>query len=138
MRNTKKISKHELEQRKSAEDTKALLKRIKETEDINEIIEITKHSDPHIRLKAAGQLCPCRVQYDHEEFWDRLFEMVDDEDADVRMQVFHNICDGSPPRLECRVKEALDKLVKDPDSKLRRKANQVMASVIRTGDWNIL
>lgn len=115
-----------------------LLSRIKNTEDIDEILEITKCPDPEIRIKAAQQLCPCRVKDDYEPFWDRLFEMVDDEVAAVRRQVFHNICDGSPPRLEWKVKEAMDKLNGDSDSELRRKVHKVMASYLKNGEWNIL
>merc|ERR1712119_134055 len=137
-RGKKKISKAELEMKKDEQEKKDLMKLAKTTEDIDEIIEITRHEDAEVRLKAAQQLCPCRVKYDHEEFWDRLFEMVDDPEARVRMQVFHNICDGSPPRLESRVKEALDKLNGDPDSEIRRKVHKVMASFIKTGDWNVL
>ena len=134
----KKFSKAELELKSQQEDKKNLIRLAQTTEDIDEIIEITRNNDVEIRLKAVQQLCPCKVKFDHEEFWDRLFEMVNDPDAKVRMQVFHNICDGSPPRLESRVKEALDKLNGDPDSEIRRKVHKVMASFIRSGDWNIL
>merc|ERR1711904_183757 len=92
---SKKLSKFEIEERNLKDAKRDLMKIATTTEDIDEIIEITKHEDPEVRLKAVQQLCPCRVKDDHEEFWDRLFEMVDDSDNRVRMQVFRNICDGS-------------------------------------------
>lgn len=135
---SKKFSKAEIEEKNEREHKRDLMKLATTTEDIDMIIELTRHEDAEVRLKAAQQLCPCRVKEDYEEFWDRLFEMVEDTDPKVRMQAFHNICDGSPPRLECRVKEALDKLNGDPDSDIRRKVHKVMSSFLRSGDWNIL
>merc|ERR1712230_68642 len=80
----KKLSKAELEMESHQEQKKNLIKLAQTTEDIDEIIEITRHEDAEVRLKAAQQLCPCRVKNDHEEFWDRLFEMIDDPEAKVR------------------------------------------------------
>ena len=48
-------------------------------------------------------MCPCRVQKDHEEFWERLFELATDEDDQVRYQILHNMCDGSPDQYEDKV-----------------------------------
>ena len=74
--------------------------RIQETEDMYELIEITKVEDAKVRLKATQQMCPCRVQNDIPEFWERLFELAGDADPQVRYQVLHNMCDGSPPQYE--------------------------------------
>jgi hypothetical protein len=83
-------------------------------------------------------MCPCRVQRDHEEFWQRLFELCEDEDDKVRYQVLHNLCDGSPDHLEDRISEALEIFNRDPDKDIRRRAHKVMASYLRTGKWNVL
>ena len=81
----------------SGEPTKKdVIRRCRETEDIYEILELTKHEDNEIRLAAASQLCPCKVKGDIEEFWDRVFEMVEDPDAKIRARILHIICDGSP------------------------------------------
>ena len=73
-----------------------LLNKISTTDSVLDLIEISRHSDPKIRLKAIQQMCPCHVEADIDLFWMRLFEMVDDTDRDVRYQVLHNMCDGSP------------------------------------------
>ena len=65
-------------------------------------------------------------------------EMVSDEDATVRAQVLHTLCDGSPPELEARVREALEVFNRDADRVIRRRAHKVMAVLLRTGKWNIL
>ena len=60
------------------------LSRIRETQDMYELIEISKVPDNQVRLKAIQQMCPCRVKDDITEFWERLFELAKDEDAKVR------------------------------------------------------
>jgi hypothetical protein len=64
--------------------------------------------------------------------------MVDDEDDDVREQVLHNLCDGSPPHMEYKVKEALESFNTDPNKYIRRRAHKVLGSYLRTGKWNVL
>ena len=102
-----------------------------------ELIEISKVPDPKIRLKATQQMCPCRVQNDIPEFWQRLFELASDEDPQVRYQVLHNLCDGSPPHYETQIMECVEILGRDKDNNIRSKASKVIASYLRTGKWNI-
>ena len=83
-------------------------------------------------------MCPCRVQCDQPDFWNRLFDLAQDEDESVRAQVLHNMCDGSPPGYEEQVVACLEIFNRDPSSEIRRKAHKVMASYLRTGDWNVL
>ena len=83
-------------------------------------------------------MCPCRVKGDIPEFYDRLFEMIYDEDAKIRYQVMHNICDGSPPKYEERVVECIEVLNRDPDVKVRSNASKVLAAYTRTGKWNVM
>ena len=64
--------------------------------------------------------------------------MAEDEDETVRAQVLHNMCDGSPPGYEDYVKDCLEIFNRDPSTEIRRKAHKVMASYLRTGDWNVL
>ena len=105
---------------------------------MSELIELTRSEDPTVRLKATQQMCPCRVQRDHEEFWERIFELATDEDEKVRYQVLHNMCDGSPDSYEDKVEECLEIFNRDPDKEIRRKAHKVLASYLRTGKWNVL
>ena len=60
------------------------MERIRVTEDMYELIELTKVPDARVRLKASQQMCPCRVKDDIPEFWERLFQLATDEDSKVR------------------------------------------------------
>jgi hypothetical protein len=73
------------------------------------------------RKKALRELCPCHVKHNVKEFWDRIIEMTKDEDrtysqynvsyflsANVRYQVLHNLCDGSPLAKEDEIIAAIE------------------------------
>ena len=121
-------------------DWKSLFPLIEQTEDTSVIICLTRHPQPNIRLRALQQTCPCRVQADVEEFWARIFEMVVETDPsrDVRWQLLHNICDGSPSHLADKVETALSRFAKDADKTVAHKARQALAHYNRTGKWNIM
>lgn len=82
---------------------KDILNICRNTEDIDTILDYTKSEDDDIRLEACKQLCPCKVLRDIDVFWERVFEMADDEDVRIRQRVLHIICDGSPKHLEDKV-----------------------------------
>ena len=63
------------------------LRRCELTDDIDEVIELTKHSDARVRRAALKEMCPCHVKQDIEEFWNRVLEMRNDPDKHVRFQV---------------------------------------------------
>ena len=105
---------------------------------MNELIELTKSENETVRLRAAQQMCPCRVQTDLPEFWQRIFELAEDPSEKVRYQVMHNMCDGSPEGYEAQVLEALEIFNRDPDKTIRRKAHQVLAAYKYKGEWNIM
>ncbi|BFZ07381.1 hypothetical protein BsWGS_10420 [Bradybaena similaris] len=109
-----------------------------DTTDIDVIIDLTRHQNPQVRQRALREMCPCRVQKDITDFWNRVFEMLNDPDANVRYQVLHTLCDGSPEHLEDSIAEALDEFNRDPDAKIRRQAHRALTSYRRTGKWNIL
>ena len=117
---------------------KALLKLAKESLEFQDIIILTHNEDETIRLKALQRLCPCRVKDEVDQFWDRIFEMVNDSSPKVRYQVLHNMCDGAPPDLEPRVAQALEIFNRDSDKDIKRAAHKVLASYLRTGKWNIM
>ena len=120
------------------EQARADLKRIQETEDMYELIKLSKVPDNVVRLKAIQQMCPCRVKDDIPEFWERLFSLAKDEDPKVRYQVLHNLCDGSPPHYETKIMECVEMFNRDPDNEIRRRASKVIGSYLRTGKWNVL
>ncbi|KAL8612703.1 hypothetical protein ACOMHN_025366 [Nucella lapillus] len=114
------------------------LRMCEKTTNIETIIALTHHPLPRVRKRALVEMCPCRVKDDLTDFWERVFAMIPDEDADVRYQVLHTLCDGSPRHLEYRVAEALDTLNRDANPKIRRKAHQCLTSYWRKGKWNIM
>jgi hypothetical protein len=117
---------------------KNLLKLAKESLSFDEVLILTNDTNDEVRLKALQRLCPCRVGDEYEQFWSRIFQMADDSSPAIRYQVLHNMCDGSPDSMEERVVEALEKFNRDKDTEIRRKAHKVMASYLKTGNWNIL
>ena len=44
-----------------AEISREKLKKVAETQDIDEIIELTKDTDPSVRARAVRTICPCKV-----------------------------------------------------------------------------
>ena len=63
------------------------VKLARETTDVNVIIELSRHSNPHVRKESLREMCPCRVKEDIDLFWNRVIEMIEDEDRLVRAQV---------------------------------------------------
>ena len=114
------------------------LKLCETTTDIDVIIDLTKHENAQVRQKALREMCPCRVKTDIEDFWKRVLEMLDDPAANVRYQVLHTLCDGSPSHLEMDVAEALETFNRDPDPKIRRQAHKVLSAYRKTGKLNVL
>ena len=121
----------------TSEDRK-LIAKCKETEDINEIILLTRSESAAVRVAALREMCPCHLQEGVPAFWVRVLEMVGDEDLAVRKQVLHTLCDGSPASLQVEVMEAMEKFNHDTDTDLRRMAHKVIGSYHRTGKLNIL
>ena len=113
------------------------------SEDAEELLKLTYSEDPLVRKRALKALCPCHswretsLESSPSEFWDRICDMAQDEERDVRMMVLHTLCDGSPhSRLE-DVLAALQVLGRDADPKIRRKARKALNSYQRSGRWNI-
>jgi hypothetical protein len=117
---------------------KVLLQLAKDSLEFQDVLILTHNEDETIRLKALQRLCPCQVKDEVEQFWNRIFEMVNDPCPKIRYQVLHNMCDGAPPELETRVSEALEIFNRDKDKDVKRAAHKVLASYLRTGKWNIM
>jgi predicted 3-demethylubiquinone-9 3-methyltransferase (glyoxalase superfamily) len=68
------------------------------SDDMAEVINMTKHADWRKRKEALSTICPCKVKKDIDVFWNRVFEMAREKDPapQVRYQVLHTLCDGSP------------------------------------------
>lgn len=115
-----------------------LLARCSKEDDVDAIIQLSKHEDEEVRVAALREMCPCRVKSDLAPFWERVLGMTGDASEAVRRQVLHTLCDGSPAHLEEEVVEALRGFVGDKDHHTRRQANKVLAHYGSTGKWNIL
>jgi len=117
---------------------KSTLRKIDEIDNIDELIALTHHTNPHIRLKALQQMCPCHTQENIEKFWKRMFEIVEDPELGIRKQVLHNLCDGSPMEYEKEVMDAVEILSHDSDKDLKRMCHKILANYRTTGKWNIM
>jgi HEAT repeats len=107
-------------------------------ESIPDLLKLTHDSDAETRCEAIQCLCPCHVQRNRPEVWDRLFELARDSDLEVRKVVFHILGDGSPNERVNDVVSAMESMYHDPDPKLRRRARKFWAQYRRTGRVNIL
>jgi len=110
---------------------------VEQLSSFDELIEATHSANPSVRKAALKEFCPCHVKKEIELVWDRIFEMITDEDAIVRDQVVHSLCDGSPKTREDQVISALETLWNDPSEKVRKRVRRALTSYRRTGQWNI-
>ncbi len=77
------------------------------------------------------------MQRDVSEVWGRLLELTRDPDPGVRMDVLHNLTDGSPAELAARVVAAVEELMGDPADNVRGYAAFLRARQIRRGKVNV-
>jgi hypothetical protein len=101
-------------------------------------LALTASADAKNRCDAVLHLCPCHIQGEAPEVWNRLFAMVTDPDVKVRSNLLHVLADGSPKAREGEVLQALESLHNEPDLKLRRRVRQLLAQYRRTGNINVL
>ena len=107
-------------------------------ETISEYLHRTHDPDPKKRRAALKDLCPCHVRADIPELWERIFELLQDDEGIVRDQALHALGDGSPTHLEERIVEAIESLYNDPHPDVKKKARRMLNAYRRTGKWNVL
>jgi vesicle coat complex subunit len=78
------------------------------------------------------------VRKEVDQLWERVLEMTGDPDDQVRYQVLHTLCDGSPRAREEQVIDALRSMRNDKCDKVRRQVRRALVSYDKTGKWNIL
>ena len=69
--------------------------------------------------------------------WQRLLDMAADPDPGVRMDVLHNLTDGSPAELGQQVLAIVERLEKDPERKVRGYAAFLRQRQMRLGRVNV-
>ncbi|HET6874309.1 MAG TPA: HEAT repeat domain-containing protein [Acidimicrobiales bacterium] len=106
--------------------------------EIDDLIGLTRDTDPKVRKVALANLCPCHVRADYRQAWDRILAMTDDPDPSVRRTLVHMLADGSPRDRQPEVVEALESLRHDSDRHVRRSVNHVLGHYRRTGRINVL
>ena len=107
-------------------------------DDIDHLLSLTEDPDAEVRNEAVRALCPCHVQSNIPQVWDRLLVMVEDPDARVRGTILHTLADGSPRSREAEVVQAIEKMYNDPDLKLRRHVRKLLAQYRSKGNINVL
>lgn len=98
----------------------------------------TENPNPKKRKQALKDLCPCHVRADIPELWERIFQLLSDEEGIVRDQALHALGDGSPSHLEEKIVIKLEELYNDPHPDVKKKARRMLNSYRRTGKWNVL
>jgi hypothetical protein len=81
-------------------------------EQIAELLELSRSSDPEERRHAAQFLCPCHVRRRIEAVWDALFRMLEDPDVAVRRAAWHTLEDGGRPD-DPRLDTILERTLRD-------------------------
>ena len=109
-----------------------------ELESLPDLLRLSRAEDMETRAAAVQYLCPCHVQRNEPEVWNRLFELTQDPDLKIRNIVFHILGDGSPRERAQDVVVALEGMYQDPDPKLRRRVRKLLAHFRRTNTVNVL
>jgi hypothetical protein len=104
---------------------------------LDELLLLSRDRDPNVRRVAVKNLCPCHVQRNVPDIWQRLIELSADRDPGVRLDVLHNLTDGSPAELAREVQVVVQRLTQDPDRTVRGYATFLHAKQLRTGRINV-
>ena len=79
------------------------------SDEIEELLELSRSDDTKLRQEAAQNLCPCHVRTRKDEVWDALYRMMEDPHPKVRRDAWHTLEDGGYPEDDARMDAILDK-----------------------------
>ena len=66
-------------------------------QELQELLQLSRSSDPADRAHAAEFMCPCHVRKRVDEVWEALYRMLEDDDLAVRKAAWHTLEDGGKP-----------------------------------------
>jgi hypothetical protein len=81
-------------------------------EQIEELLELSRSSDPQERRHAAEFLCPCHVRRRIDAVWEALYRMLEDPDITVRRAAWHTLEDGGRPE-DPRLDQILERTLRE-------------------------
>jgi vesicle coat complex subunit len=104
---------------------------------IPRLLAYTCDDDPKVRRLALKHLCPCRMQRQRDQVWERVFEMTLDPDPGVRRDAVHAMTDGSPREMAPLVMTHLEPMLRDPDPQVRKYVRRTLDAIRRSGRVNV-
>jgi hypothetical protein len=100
------------------------------SEEITELLELSRSPEIEDRLIAAEHLCPCHVRTRIPAVWEALFRMMEDSEPRVRQQAWHTIEDGGKPTDEEAITTLERICANETDGKVRRFAELTLDKVL--------
>lgn len=105
-------------------------------EKVQELLEPTYDRDPKVRKEALRELCPCEINANVPQVWDRILEMAHDSDSNVRRIVLHLVTDGSPNSRREEILEVMNGMRNDPNPRVQKQVRAILKRYQRAGRLN--
>jgi len=123
MRKTKGMNKHQKAAYKVGE-------REIGREQLAEMLELAKSSDPDDRLVAVQNLCPCHVKGRIPVVWDAIYRLMSDCDRRIRQAAWHTLEDGGLPNNTDELARLEATYLAEPDAKVKIFAGKILHQAI--------
>ena len=103
----------------------------------DDIMSLLDSVDSKVRSMAIERIRDSSIQ-EEEPFWEKMYELVKDPSAEVRLQVLLAFSENADESMEPDLTDALESFNRDKDSDIKRKAHKIIASYSRGGKLNVL